>query len=28
MVRHPLTDIGIQRFKDDWSKVMATEGLL
>jgi transaldolase len=28
MVRHPLTHIGIQRFKDDWSKVMATEGLL
>ena len=26
MMRHPLTDIGIQRFKDDWSKVMATEG--
>jgi len=28
MVRHPLTDIGIQRFRDDWSKVMTTEGLL
>jgi transaldolase len=28
MIRHPLTDAGIQRFRDDWSKVMATEGLL
>jgi transaldolase len=28
MMRHPLTDIGIQRFRDDWSKVMGTEGLL
>jgi len=28
MMRHPLTDIGIQRFKDDWNKVMATEGLV
>lgn len=28
MMRHPLTDIGIQRFRDDWNKVMATEGLL
>jgi transaldolase len=28
MMRHPLTDIGIQRFRDDWSKVMTTEGLL
>ena len=27
MMRHPLTDIGIQRFRDDWNKVMATEGL-
>ncbi|MFC1911352.1 fructose-6-phosphate aldolase [Chloroflexota bacterium] len=27
MMRHPLTDIGIQRFSDDWSKVMTTEGL-
>ncbi|MFC1927116.1 fructose-6-phosphate aldolase [Chloroflexota bacterium] len=27
MMRHPLTDIGIQRFRDDWSKVMTTEGL-
>ena len=24
MMRHPLTDIGIQRFRDDWNKVMAT----
>jgi len=28
MMRHPLTDIGIQRFRDDWNKVMATDGLL
>jgi transaldolase len=28
MMRHPLTDIGIHRFRDDWSKVMGTEGLL
>jgi len=27
MIRHPLTDIGIQRFRDDWNKMMATEGL-
>jgi transaldolase len=27
MMRHPLTDIGIQRFRDDWKKVMGTEGL-
>ena len=27
MMRHPLTDIGIQRFRDDWNKVMGTEGL-
>jgi len=25
MMRHPLTDIGIQRFRDDWNKVMARE---
>jgi len=25
MVRHPLTDIGIRRFRDDWNKVMATD---
>jgi len=25
MARHPLTDIGIQRFRDDWNKVMSTE---
>ena len=24
MVQHPLTDIGIRRFKDDWEKVMGT----
>ena len=23
MIRHPLTDIGIERFRDDWKKVMA-----
>ena len=27
MMRHPLTDIGIQRFRDDWKKVMGTGGL-
>ena len=28
MIRHPLTDIGIERFRNDWNKVMAREGLL
>jgi transaldolase len=28
MISHPLTDIGIQRFNDDWNRVMAREGLL
>ncbi|HXZ29815.1 MAG TPA: transaldolase family protein, partial [Dehalococcoidia bacterium] len=28
MMRHPLTDIGIRRFRDDWNKVMAGEELL
>ena len=28
MMRHPLTDMGIRRFRDDWNKVMRTEGLL
>jgi len=28
MVRHPLTTIGIERFKDDWKKVMERESLL
>jgi transaldolase len=28
MIRHPLTDIGIERFKNDWKKVMAREKLL
>ncbi|MFO7772986.1 MAG: fructose-6-phosphate aldolase [Dehalococcoidia bacterium] len=28
MIRHPLTDIGIDRFRDDWKKVMAREELL
>ena len=27
MIRHPLTDIGIERFKDDWQRVMTREGL-
>jgi len=27
MINHPLTDIGIERFRDDWKKVMGTEGL-
>ncbi len=25
MMQHPLTDIGIQRFRDDWDKVMSRE---
>jgi transaldolase len=28
MMGHPLTDIGIQRFRDDWNKVMARVELL
>jgi len=28
MIRHPLTDIGIKRFKDDWNKVMGAGGLV
>jgi len=28
MVRHPLTDIGIERFRGDWKRVMAREGLI
>jgi transaldolase len=28
MIRHPLTDIGIERFRNDWKKVMAREELL
>jgi transaldolase len=28
MIRHPLTTIGIERFKDDWKKVMEREELL
>jgi transaldolase len=28
MIRHPLTDIGIECFRDDWKKVMAREELL
>jgi transaldolase len=28
MVRHPLTDMGIERFRDDWKRVMVKEELL
>jgi len=28
MIRHPLTDIGIERFRGDWKKVMTREELL
>ena len=28
MIGHPLTTIGIERFKDDWKKVMGSEELL
>ena len=28
MIQHPLTDIGIERFRDDWNKVMSRESLL
>ncbi|HEU65774.1 MAG TPA: fructose-6-phosphate aldolase, partial [Chloroflexi bacterium] len=28
MIRHPLTDIGIERFRNDWKKVMGREELL
>ena len=28
MIRHPLTDIGIERFRDDWKQVMGREELL
>jgi transaldolase len=28
MIRHPLTTIGIERFKDDWKEVMGREALL
>jgi transaldolase len=28
MIRHPLTDIGIERFRDDWKKVMSRDKLL
>jgi len=28
MIRHPLTDIGIRRFRDDWNKVMGVGGLV
>ncbi len=28
MVAHPLTDIGVRRFTDDWNKVMGNAGIL
>jgi transaldolase len=28
MIRHPLTDIGIERFRNDWKRMMSREGLL
>jgi transaldolase len=28
MIRHPLTAIGIERFRNDWKRVMAREGLV
>jgi len=28
MIKHPLTDIGIERFRDDWKQVMSREKLL
>jgi len=28
MIRHPLTDVGIERFRNDWKRVMLREGLL
>ena len=28
MIRHPLTDIGIDRFRDDWKRVMGEMGIL
>jgi transaldolase len=28
MIEHPLTDIGIERFRDDWRRVMGREQLL
>jgi transaldolase len=28
MIQHPLTDIGIERFRNDWKRVMAREGLV
>ena len=27
MIRHPLTDIGIERFRNDWKKVMGEKGI-
>ena len=28
MIQHPLTDIGIRRFIDDWNKVMGEKGIM
>jgi transaldolase len=28
MIRHPLTDIGIERFRNDWKRMISREGLL
>ncbi len=28
MIRHPLTEVGIERFRNDWKRVMLREGLL
>ncbi len=28
MIKHPLTDIGIERFKNDWKKVMGEEKII
>jgi transaldolase len=28
MMRHPLTDIGIERFREDWKKVMGEKGIV
>jgi hypothetical protein len=27
MIQHPLTDIGVSRFLDDWNKVMGKKGI-
>jgi len=28
MIRHPLTDIGIERFREDWGKVMGEKNII